>query len=51
MLQAALDEAGKQVQATRAAIQGDVRKAREELTAQIEAFSVELAQKILGRNL
>jgi len=51
MLQAALDEAGKQVQATRAAIQGDVRKAREELTAQIEAFSVELAQKILGSNL
>ena len=51
MLQAALDQAGKQVQVTRMAIQTDVRKAREQLEAQIEAFSVELAQKILGRNL
>ena len=51
MLQAALDQAGKQVQVTRVAIQTDVRKAREQLEAQIEAFSVELAQKILGRNL
>lgn len=51
MLQAALDQAGKQVQVTRMTIQSDVRKAREQLTTQIEAFSVELAQKILGRNL
>lgn len=51
MLQAALDQAGKQVQVTRMTIQTDVRKAREQLGAQIEAFSVELAQKILGRNL
>jgi F-type H+-transporting ATPase subunit b len=51
MLQAALDQAGKQVQVTRMTIQSDVRKAREQLEAQVEAFSVELAQKILGRNL
>jgi len=51
MLQAALDQAGKQVQATRMTIQDDVRKAGEQLKSQVEAFSVELAQKILGRNL
>jgi F-type H+-transporting ATPase subunit b len=51
MLQAAVDQAGKQVQVTRMMIQTDVRKARDQLQGQIEAFSVELAQKILGRNL
>jgi F-type H+-transporting ATPase subunit b len=51
MLQTALDQAGKQVQVTRMMIQTDVRKARDQLSVQIEAFSVELAQKILGRNL
>jgi F-type H+-transporting ATPase subunit b len=51
MLQAATDQAGKQVQVTRMTIQSDIRKAREELRTQVHAFSVELAQKILGRNL
>ncbi len=51
MLQAASDEGAKQVQVTRMTIQTDVRKAREELRTQVHAFSVELAQKILGRNL
>jgi F-type H+-transporting ATPase subunit b len=51
MLQEAVDQAGKQVQVTRMTIQTDVRKARDQLQGQIEAFSVELAQKILGRNL
>jgi F-type H+-transporting ATPase subunit b len=51
MLQAAVDQAGKQVQVTRMTIQTDVRKARDQLKGQIEAFSVELAQKILGRTL
>jgi F-type H+-transporting ATPase subunit b len=51
LLQEASDEAGKQVHVTRMTIQSDIRKAREQLKAQIDAFSVELAQKILGRNL
>ena len=51
MLQAATDQAGKLVQVTRMTIQSDIRKAREQLSGQINALSVELAQKILGRNL
>jgi F-type H+-transporting ATPase subunit b len=51
MLQVAADQAGKVVQVTRMTIQTDVRKAREQLSGQIDAFSIELAQKILGRNL
>jgi len=51
MLQTAADQSAKAVQVTRMMIQSDIRKAREQLTGQINAFSVELAQKILGRNL
>ena len=51
LLQEATDQAGKQVQVTRMMVQTDIRKARDQLTTQISAFSVELAQKILGRNL
>lgn len=51
MLQVAADQTGKLVQVTRMTIQTDVRKAREQLSGQINAFSIELAQKILGRNL
>ena len=51
MLQLATDQAAKQVQVSRMMVQSDIRKAREQLSAQINAFSVELAQKILGRNL
>jgi F-type H+-transporting ATPase subunit b len=51
MLQVASDQGAKQVQVTRMTIQSDFRKAREQLRTQVNAFSVELAQKILGRNL
>ena len=51
MLQAAANQAAKQVQVSRMEVQSDIRKAREQLRTQINAFSVELAQKILGRNL
>ena len=51
MLQTASEKSAKQVQVTRMVIQSDIRKAREQLKGQINAFSVELAQKILGRNL
>ena len=51
VLEAALDQAAKQVQVMRTTIQSDVRQARDQLQGQIEAFSIELAQKILGRNL
>ena len=51
MLQTAADQSAKAVQVTRMMIQSDIRKAREQLTGQINAYSVELAQKILGRNL
>jgi len=51
LLKASAEGAAKQVQVARTAIQGDIGKARDQLRAQINAFSVELAQKILGRNL
>ena len=51
MLQTAAEQAAKQVQVSRMMVQSDIRKARGELRVQINAFSVELAQKILGRNL
>jgi F-type H+-transporting ATPase subunit b len=51
LLQGASDHAAKQVPVTRMIIQSDIRKARDDLKVQINAFSVELAQKILGRNL
>lgn len=51
VVQAAMDQAAKQVQVGRMTIQADIREAREQLQAQVRAFSVELAQKILGRSL
>jgi len=51
MMQTAADNAAKQVQVMRMEIQTDIRKARKQLKGQVKAFSVELAQKILGRNI
>ena len=51
LLQTAAEQAAKHVQVTRMIVQSDIRKAREQLGAQVRGFSVELAQKILGRNL
>ena len=50
-LQDATDKAAKEMQVTRMMVQTDIRQARDDLKKQISAFSVELAQKILGRNL
>ena len=50
-LQDATDKAAKEAQVARMMVQNDIRKARDDLKGQISAFSVELAQKILGRNL
>jgi F-type H+-transporting ATPase subunit b len=51
MMQAAADKAAKQVQVTRMEIQSDIKKAHKQLKGQVKAFSVELAQKILGRKI
>jgi F-type H+-transporting ATPase subunit b len=51
MMQSAADKAAKQVQVTRMEIQSDIRKARKQLKGQVKTLSVELAQKILGRNI
>lgn len=51
LLQEASDRAAGQLQEMRAQIRKDVAAAREELSGQVRSFSVELAQKILGRSL
>lgn len=51
LLLAATEQTGKLVHATRMTIQSDISQAREQLIMQVNAFSVDLAQKILGRNL
>jgi F-type H+-transporting ATPase subunit b len=51
LMQGASENAAKQVQVTRAEIESDIKKARKQLKGQVKAFSVELAQKILGRNI
>lgn len=51
LLQEAAEHAGKQVQEMRAKVQEDIGTARDELMPQVRAFSVELAQKILGRSI
>lgn len=50
LLQKAVGQAGKQIQDMRAEIAKDVATAREQLRAQVQSFSVELAKKILGRS-
>lgn len=51
LLQSAAEQATKQVQDMRAKVKGDMESARKQLSSQIQSFSVELAQKILGRSL
>lgn len=51
LLQAAAESAAKQIQVARMTIQTDIREAREKLKGQIQAFSMELAQRILGRSI
>lgn len=51
LLQEATEEAARRVHATREVIQKDIQSARDQLKAQVQAFSTELAQKILGRSL
>jgi len=51
MLQLAAEEAARQVQKIRESVQKEVAVARRELRGQVQSFSVELAQKILGRSL
>lgn len=51
LMRIAVEQAGKQLQDVRARIQSDIQGARDQLSGQVRAFSVELAQKILGRSL
>jgi F-type H+-transporting ATPase subunit b len=51
MMQKASEEGAAKLQEFRAQIQKDVAKASWELKGQVKAFSVDLAQKILGRKL
>ena len=51
LMRNAVEQAGKQLQDVRARIQSDIQGARDQLGGQVRAFSVELAQKILGRSL
>lgn len=51
LLQGATDIAGKHLQDLRSKIQSDMSAARNQLKTQVKAFSVDLAQKILGRKI
>lgn len=51
MLQKAGENAAKELQDVRGRIQEDVGLARKDLQQHVQQFSVELAQKILGRSL
>jgi F-type H+-transporting ATPase subunit b len=51
LMRTAVEQAGKQLQDVRARIQSDIQGARDQLSGQVRAFSVDLAQKILGRSL
>lgn len=51
MVQSAADEVAGKLQDVRARIRSEMSKARDQLKGQVEAFSVELAQKILGRSI
>jgi F-type H+-transporting ATPase subunit b len=51
LMRTAVEQAGKQLQDVRARIQSDIQGARDQLSDQVRAFSVDLAQKILGRSL
>ncbi|MCU0574874.1 MAG: ATP synthase F0 subunit B [Syntrophobacteraceae bacterium] len=51
MLQKATEDGAAQLQEFRARIQKDVAKAAKDLKGQVKTFSVDLAQKILGRTI
>ena len=51
LLSQAADEAAKEVQAVRERIQQEIGQVRVQLQAQIQEFSREMAQRILGRSL
>lgn len=51
LLQEAMEQAARQLNETRAAVQRDIGAARDQLKAQIQSFSMDLAQKILGRSI
>ncbi len=51
LMQRAAEEAARQLQELRERIQRDIGAARDRLKAQIQAFAMDLAQKILGRSL
>jgi F-type H+-transporting ATPase subunit b len=51
MMHQASEEAAKYVQSVRDKLQQDVNAARKQLQDQVRAFSVDLAQKVLGRTI
>ena len=51
LLAQATEQAAGQAQTMRAKVQSDIGQAREQLMTQVRSFSVELAQKILGRSI
>ncbi|MGD9506313.1 MAG: ATP synthase F0 subunit B [Syntrophobacteraceae bacterium] len=51
MVQEASEEAAKYVQGVRDKLRADVAAARKQLQGQVQAFSVDLAQKVLGRSI
>jgi len=51
LLRTISEEAAQQLQKMRAQIQKDISAARDQLREQVRSFSVQLAQKILGRSI
>ena len=51
LLQKSAEESAKQLARIRQTIKTEIGKARKQLRAQIQAFSLDLAQKILGRSI
>jgi F-type H+-transporting ATPase subunit b len=51
LLQEASELSAKELAEMRAKIKKDVGAARKRLRAQIQAFSIDLAQKVLGRSI
>ncbi|HOI96418.1 MAG TPA: ATP synthase F0 subunit B [Syntrophobacter fumaroxidans] len=51
LLQQATEQAAGRMQTMRGKVQSDIGQAREQLMTQVRSFSVELAQKILGRSI
>ncbi|MCK8601133.1 ATP synthase F0 subunit B [Desulfoferrobacter suflitae] len=51
LLQKAGEQAGEKVQEMRSKVQAEIGAAREQLRSQVQAFAMDLAQKILGRSI